>query len=37
MSAVAMREYSQVEHVAMDRTGIGRKSWHRTVFGLPDN
>ncbi|WP_354530669.1 gamma-aminobutyraldehyde dehydrogenase [Nakamurella sp. UYEF19] len=35
MSTYALHEYMQIKHVAMDRTGIGRKSWHRTVFGLP--
>ncbi|GGM16458.1 aminobutyraldehyde dehydrogenase [Nakamurella endophytica] len=36
MSVYSLQEYTQIKHVAMDRTGIGRKSWHRTVFGLPD-
>ena len=36
MSMYSLQEYTQIKHVAMDRTGIGRKSWHRTVFGLPD-
>ncbi len=35
MSTYSLHEYLQIKHVAMDRTGIGRKSWHRTVFGLP--
>ena len=36
MSVYSLAEYTQIKHVAMDRTGIGRKSWHRTVFGVPD-
>ncbi|MTD15545.1 aldehyde dehydrogenase family protein [Nakamurella sp. YIM 132087] len=36
MSVYSLQEYTQIKHVAMDRTGIGRKSWHRTVFGVPD-
>ena len=35
MSTYSLQEYLQIKHVAMDRTGIGRKAWHRTVFGLP--
>lgn len=35
MSTYSLREHLQIKHVAMDRTGFGRKAWHRTVFGLP--
>ncbi len=37
MSTYALHEYMQIKHVAMDRTRVGRKAWHRTVFGLPDS
>ena len=37
MSIYSLHEYLQIKHVAMDRTGTARKSWHRTIFGLPDN
>ena len=35
MSVYALTDYTQVKHVALDRTGAARKEWHRTVFGLP--
>jgi betaine-aldehyde dehydrogenase len=34
MSVYALHEYLQIKHVAMDRTGVARKPWHRTVFGI---
>ena len=34
MSAYSLQEYTQIKHVAMDRTGIARKAWHRTIFGV---
>ncbi len=33
MSTYSLQEYTQLKHVAMDRTGVARKPWHRTVFG----
>jgi betaine-aldehyde dehydrogenase len=33
MSTYSLHEYTQVKHVALDRTGQARKDWHRTVFG----
>jgi betaine-aldehyde dehydrogenase len=36
MSTYSLHEYTQVKHVAFDRTGQARKSWHRTIFGSPD-
>ena len=33
MSTYSLHEYTQVKHVALDRTGQARKAWHRTVFG----
>jgi betaine-aldehyde dehydrogenase len=27
-------EYTQVKHVALDRTGRARKAWHRTIFAV---
>ncbi|SDO50389.1 betaine-aldehyde dehydrogenase [Nakamurella panacisegetis] len=37
MSVYSLHEYSQIKHVAMDRTGAARKDWHRTIFALPDS
>lgn len=34
MSAYSLEEYTQVKHVMHDITGIARKDWHRTIFGL---
>jgi betaine-aldehyde dehydrogenase len=33
MSLYSLHEYSQIKHVAMDRSGLARKPWHRTVIG----
>ena len=33
MSTYSLQEYTQIKHVAMDRTGTARKPWHRTIFG----
>ncbi|WP_345712458.1 gamma-aminobutyraldehyde dehydrogenase [Kineococcus glutinatus] len=33
MSAYSLEEYTSVKHVMLDRTGVARKGWHRTVFG----
>jgi betaine-aldehyde dehydrogenase len=33
MSTYSLQEYTQIKHVAMDRTGVVRKPWHRTIFG----
>jgi betaine-aldehyde dehydrogenase len=35
MSTCSLREYTQVKHVAFDRTGQTRKTWHRTIFTDP--
>ena len=32
MSTYSLHEYTQVMHVALDRTGRTRKAWHRTIF-----
>ena len=32
MSAYSLEEYTAVKHVMLDRTGVARKGWHRTVF-----
>ncbi|NIZ93265.1 gamma-aminobutyraldehyde dehydrogenase [Kineococcus rubinsiae] len=32
MSAYSFEEYTTVKHVMLDRTGVARKEWHRTVF-----
>ena len=32
MSAYSLEEYTAVKHVMVDRTGVARKEWHRTVF-----
>jgi betaine-aldehyde dehydrogenase len=34
MSSYSLEEYTQVKHVMHDITGIARKDWHRTIFGL---
>jgi betaine-aldehyde dehydrogenase len=34
MSTYSLEEYTQVKHVMHDITGIARKDWHRTIFGL---
>ncbi len=34
MSAYSLQEYSQIKHVAVDRTGFAQKEWHRTIFAL---
>jgi len=36
MSVYALHDYTIVKHVAMDRTAVVQKPWHRTVFGLAD-
>ena len=32
MSAYSLEEYTAVKHVMLERTGVARKEWHRTVF-----
>ncbi len=34
MSSYSLEEYTQVKHVMHDITGIARKDWHRTIFGV---
>ncbi len=34
MSQYSFDEYTTVKHVMFDRTGLARKSWHRTIFNL---
>jgi betaine-aldehyde dehydrogenase len=34
MSSYSLEEYTQVKHVMQDITGIARKDWHRTIFGV---
>jgi betaine-aldehyde dehydrogenase len=34
MSIYALHEYTNIKHVALDRTGVARKGWHRTVFSI---
>ena len=36
MSTYSLHEYTQVKHVALERTGQARKGWHRTVFAAAD-
>ena len=36
MSVYSLQEYTTVKHVMTDLTGAAAKSWHRTVFTLPD-
>ena len=33
MSTYSLQEYTNIKHVAMDRTATARKPWHRTIFG----
>ena len=34
MSLYSLQEYTQVKHVAMERTTVAHKPWHRTIFDL---
>jgi betaine-aldehyde dehydrogenase len=34
MSQYSFDEYTVIKHVMLDRTGLARKPWHRTIFSL---
>ncbi len=35
LSVYSLHEYTQVQHVAVDRAARSRKDWRRTIFATP--